>query len=80
MLDDARVFAAVKVVADLVTKPYMIGVDFADMREVLGNWGGLAACGHGTASGPDRAVKAAEAALADLLDQLDALAAGQGRD
>jgi len=35
--------------------------------------GGLAVCGQGIASGSDRAIKVAEAALADLEDQLAAL-------
>lgn len=77
---DARAYAVIKVISDLMTKPQLVGVDFADLRWLLmqaDGGGGQAVCGHGTASGPDRAVKAAEAALADLNDQLAALRAAE---
>lgn len=60
----------------MAAKPdWLIGLDFADIHSVLALdcGGGLAVCGHGTASGPDRATKAAEAALANLKDELAAL-------
>lgn len=73
---DARIYAATKTLLEMAAKPnWLIGLDFADIRSVLDrDWGaGIAVCGHGTASGPDRATKAAEAALADVKDQLAAL-------
>ncbi len=73
---DARIYAATKTLLDMAAKPnWLIGLDFADMRAVLDRdcGGGLAVCGHGIASGPDRAKKAADAAIADLTDQLAAL-------
>jgi cell division protein FtsZ len=49
--------------------PNLIGFDFADLRAGLIE-GGLAVFGQGEASGPDRAIRAAEAALADIRQQL----------
>lgn len=70
-LDDVR--EAVRTVTDLLAYVNLIGIDFADIRTVLhraglhgAGGGGLAHFGTGEASGPDRAVKAAEAALRDL--------------
>lgn len=71
-----RVSAAVRAVSDLVHKPVIIGLDFADVRAVL-HEGGLAFCGHGTASGPGRATRATEAALADLREQIRRCASGK---
>lgn len=74
---DARVYAAIRAVGYLCTQPKLIGLDFADVRSILDRdgEGGVAVVGHGIAKGPDRAVKAAEAALADLREQLAGLAA-----
>lgn len=79
---DARVWAAIKTIADLVTKgPTIPAVDLADIRvlfeEECGHGGG-AVCGHGIASGPDRATKAAAAAMADLKTSLSHCAQGSG--
>lgn len=73
---DARIHAAIRAVADLLTQgPRLPAVDFADVRAVAEDCGGMAVTGHGVASGPGRAAKAAEAAWADLQDQLAALRA-----
>lgn len=62
---------AVEGIADLITRPGLINVDFADVRTVMSEMG-LAMMGTGRASGEDRAVKAAEAAVASpLLDNID---------
>lgn len=73
-LDD--VTEAVRTITDLLTHVTLIGLDFSDVRTVLHpdglcgeEGGGLARFGTGEASGPDRAVKAAEAALLDLKRQ-----------
>ena len=70
-LDDVR--EAVRTVTDLLAYVNLVGIDFADIRTVLhrdglhgAGGGGLTHFGTGEASGPDRAVKAAEAALRDL--------------
>jgi len=53
---------AVKGIADLIMHPGMINVDFADVKTVMSEMG-MAMMGTGTASGPDRAREAAEAAI-----------------
>ena len=53
---------AVKGIADLIMNPGMINVDFADVKTVMSEMG-MAMMGTGTASGPDRAREAAEAAI-----------------
>ncbi len=53
---------AVKGIADLITRPGMINVDFADVSTVMSEMG-MAMMGTGIASGEGRAVEAAEAAI-----------------
>lgn len=53
---------AVKGIADLITRPGMINVDFADVSTVMSEMG-MAMMGSGIASGEGRAVEAAEAAI-----------------
>ena len=53
---------AVKGIADLITRPGMINVDFADVSTVMSEMG-MAMMGSGIASGENRAVEAAEAAI-----------------
>ncbi len=53
---------AVKGIADLITRPGMINVDFADVSTVMSEMG-MAMMGSGNASGEGRAVEAAEAAI-----------------
>ena len=57
---------AVKGVSELITKPGLINVDFADVRAVMTNMG-LAMMGMGEASGENRAHEAAEAAISSPL-------------
>jgi cell division protein FtsZ len=65
-----RITAIIAAITGLVTgPPNLIGFDFADLRAGLIE-GGLAVFGQGEASGPDRAIRAAEAALADIRQQL----------
>ncbi|HEX7380750.1 MAG TPA: cell division protein FtsZ [Nevskiaceae bacterium] len=62
---------AVQGISDLITRPGMINVDFADVKTVMSNRG-MAMMGLGSAQGEDRAQKAVEAALASpLLDDLE---------
>lgn len=59
---------AVEGISDLITTPGIINVDFADIRAVMEN-AGSALMGIGTASGDNRAVEAAKAAInSPLLD------------
>jgi len=57
---------AVQGIAELITRPGLINVDFADVRTVMGEMG-MAMMGSGTASGVDRAREAAEAAVSSPL-------------
>lgn len=62
---------AVQGISDLITRPGMINVDFADVKTVMANRG-RAMMGLGAAGGEDRAERAVEAALASpLLDDLE---------
>lgn len=62
---------AVQGIADLITRPGLINVDFADVRTVMSEMG-MAMMGTGHASGDDRARKSAEAAIASpLLEDVD---------
>lgn len=53
---------AVQGISELITKPGLINVDFADVRTVMAEMG-LAMMGSGSATGNDRAREAAETAL-----------------
>jgi cell division protein FtsZ len=57
---------AVQGIADLITAPGLINVDFADVRTVMSEMG-QAMMGTGTASGDDRAQAAAEEAIKNPL-------------
>ncbi|MFP4079040.1 MAG: cell division protein FtsZ [Ectothiorhodospira sp.] len=57
---------AVQGIAELITRPGLINVDFADVRTVMSEMG-MAMMGTGTASGGDRARVAAEAAISSPL-------------
>lgn len=64
-------FGAVQGIADLITRPGLINVDFADVRTVMSEMG-MAMMGTGVASGENRAREAAEAAIASpLLEDVD---------
>jgi len=62
---------AVQGIAELITRPGLINVDFADVRTVMSEMG-MAMMGSGIASGEDRAREAAEAAVSSpLLEDID---------
>ena len=62
---------AVQGIAELITRPGMINVDFADVRTVMSEMG-MAMMGSGTAVGANRAEEAAEKAISSpLLDDMD---------
>ena len=66
---------AVQGIAELITRPGLINVDFADVRTVMSEMG-MAMMGSGTAKGDDRAREAAEAAIASpLLEDIDLMGA-----
>ena len=69
MADDV-LYQGVKGVTDLMVKPGLINLDFADVRSVMDEMG-KAMMGTGEANGEDRAVQAAEKAIANpLLDEI----------
>ncbi|NTT84859.1 cell division protein FtsZ [Tabrizicola fusiformis] len=69
MADDV-LYQGVKGVTDLMVRPGLINLDFADVRAVMDEMG-KAMMGTGEASGDDRAVQAAEKAIANpLLDEI----------
>jgi cell division protein FtsZ len=57
---------AVQGIAELITRPGLINVDFADVRTVMSEMG-MAMMGTGIAAGEDRAREAAEAAVSSPL-------------
>ncbi|PWI34656.1 cell division protein FtsZ [Vibrio albus] len=68
---------AVQGIAELITRPGMINVDFADVRTVMSEMG-HAMMGSGVAKGEDRAEEAAETAISSpLLEDID-LAGARG--
>ncbi len=69
MADDV-LYQGVKGVTDLMVRPGIINLDFADVRSVMDEMG-KAMMGTGEASGEDRAIQAAEKAIANpLLDEI----------
>lgn len=68
---------AVQGIADLITRPGLINVDFADVRTVMSKMG-LAMMGTGTGSGENRAREAAEAAISSPLLENINLQGAQG--
>ncbi|HXN07589.1 MAG TPA: cell division protein FtsZ [Nitrospiria bacterium] len=59
---------AVHGIADLITTPGLINVDFADVRTIM-SYGGRAVMGMGRGRGPNRAIEAAQSAVSSpLLD------------
>ncbi len=68
---------AVQGIAELITRPGLINVDFADVRTVMSEMG-MAMMGSGRASGEGRARDAAEAAIASPLLEDVNLAGARG--
>ena len=68
---------AVQGIADLITRPGLINVDFADVRTVMGETG-MAMMGSGFASGEDRARVAAQMAVSSPLLEDVNLAGARG--
>ncbi len=62
---------AVQGIAELITRPGLINVDFADVRTVMSEMG-MAMIGSGRSSGADRAMMAAQAAIGSpLLEEVN---------
>ena len=71
-LADNVLKAGVRGVTDLITLPGLINLDFADVRSII-KGAGNAILGEGTASGDNRAIKAAQSAISSPLieDSID---------
>lgn len=68
---DEVLFNAVQGISELITRPGLINVDFADVRTVMSEMG-MAMMGSATASGEGRAVDAAKNAIeSPLLEDID---------
>ncbi|MFQ3187965.1 MAG: cell division protein FtsZ, partial [Gammaproteobacteria bacterium] len=68
---------AVQGIAELMTLPGLINVDFADVRTVMSEMG-MAMMGTGSATGEDRAIKAATMAISSPLLEDVNIAGAQG--
>jgi len=72
LLEDAFLYAddvlcqAVQGISDIITRPGMVNVDFADVRTIMSGKG-MALMGTGSAEGPNRAVEAAKRAISNPL-------------
>ncbi|MCK9628082.1 MAG: cell division protein FtsZ [Bacteroidales bacterium] len=68
---DTVLSTAVKGIAEIITRPGFINVDFADVRMVMNN-SGMALMGSGSAEGDNRAIRAVEEAFSSpLLNDFD---------
>ncbi len=74
---DEVLHSGVASVTDLMTKPGLINLDFADVRMVM-NEMGKAMMGTGEADGSNRALEAAEAAIANPLLEDDSMQGASG--
>src|SRR6516165_607385 len=63
---DEVLLNAVQGITDLITVPGLINVDFADVRTIMSNMG-VALMGTGHATGPERALEAAQQAISSPL-------------
>jgi cell division protein FtsZ len=66
MADDV-LYSGVRTFTDLMMRPGLVNLDFADISTVMKNMRGKAMMGTGEAFGPQRATEAAEKAIACLL-------------
>jgi cell division protein FtsZ len=74
---DEVLLKATKGISDLVTVPGLVNLDFADVKAVMSNRGN-ALMGTGRASGPNRAVEAAQAAVSSPLLEDISIAGAEG--
>src|SRR5690242_9689944 len=74
---DEVLLKATKGISDLVTVPGLVNLDFADVKSVMSSRGN-ALMGTGRASGPNRAVEAAQAAVSSPLLEDVTIAGAEG--
>ncbi len=64
-------------IAEIITRPGLINVDFADVRRILG-YGGTGLMSIAQAKGPERALEAAQSAIANPLIDSESIAGAKG--
>ena len=69
-VSDEVLMRAVKGITELITKPGLVNLDFADVRTVMQN-GGVAMIGLGEADGEDKAIESVQKALRSPLLDVD---------
>ncbi|MFO7297128.1 MAG: cell division protein FtsZ [Pseudomonadota bacterium] len=70
VLADQVLYSGIACIVDLIVKEGLINLDFADVRTIMSGMG-TAMMGTGEASGPNRAIQAAEEAISNpLLDDI----------
>ncbi len=69
---------ACKGIADLITTPGLINLDFADVRAIMRDMGGKALMGSGTGQGENRAVIAAQNAISSPLLEEETIEGSRG--
>jgi cell division protein FtsZ len=74
---DEVLLKATKGISDLVTVPGLVNLDFADVKSVMSNRGN-ALMGTGRASGPNRALEAAQCAVSSPLLEDVSIAGAEG--
>jgi cell division protein FtsZ len=74
---DKVLFEGVRSVTDLIIMPGLINLDFADIKTIMADMG-KAMMGTGEASGEDRAIKAAEAAISNPLIDHNSIRGAKG--
>lgn len=74
---DAVLLSGVRCITGLITDPGLVNLDFADVEAVIAK-GGKSVMGEGEASGPERALKAAEQAISNPLLEYSSVQGAQG--
>jgi cell division protein FtsZ len=77
VMADAVLHDAIRGITDLIVLPGLINLDFADVKTIITRTG-RAMMGTGEASGPTRAIDAAEAAIANPLLDVISIKGAQG--
>lgn len=77
MMADEVLHNAIRGITDLIVLPGLINLDFADVQSIITRTG-RAMMGTGQASGPNRAIEAAEAAIANPLLDIVSIKGAQG--
>lgn len=71
-MTDKVLFSAVNIFTRVIKGQGIVNLDFSDIRTSIKNMKGKAMIGEGSATGPDRAIEAAELAIkAPLLDEVE---------